>query len=163
MKRRTPTNNRRLRWSLCCTGAFLAVLPSALGQTYSVQGTLPHQARAINASGQVAGSDSFDGSTTHAALYSNFQLTDLGTLGGDFSEGVAINGSGQVVGDSTLSNGLTHATLWSNGQIIDLWDAAGGQRRVMPPGSMMRVGCTGWSDTLQPGTSSPPAGSRLRL
>ena len=127
MKRRTPTNNRRLRWSLCCTGAFLAALPAALGQTYSVQGIAPHQARAINASGQVAGSDSFDGSTTHAALYSNFQLTDLGTLGGDFSEGVAINGSGQVVGDSTLANGLTHATLWSNGQIIDLGTLPGGR------------------------------------
>ncbi len=139
---------------MCCTGAFLAALPSALGQTYSVQGTAPHQARAINASGQVVGSASFDGSTTHAALYSNFQLTDLGTLGGDFSEGVAINGSGQVVGDSMLANGLTHATLWSNGQIIDLGTLPGGTTSYAT-GINDSGQITGWSDTLQFGTSDP--------
>ena len=102
----------------------------------------------------MAGCDSFDGSTTHAALYSNFQLTDLGTLGGDFSEGVAINGSGQVVGDSTLSNGLTHATLWSNGQIIDLGTLPGGTTSYAT-GINDAGQITGWSDTLQPGTSYP--------
>jgi uncharacterized membrane protein len=39
----------------------------------------------------------------HAFLYSNGQMTDLGTLSGDFSEGNAINASGWVAGESTAT------------------------------------------------------------
>ena len=111
--------------------------------------------------GQVAGSDSFDGSTTHAALYSNFQLTDLGTLGGDFSEGVAINGSGQLVADSTLSNGLTHATLWSNGQIMISGTLPGNNELCHRDPSSASGAPAGAIRSSR--TSSPPNGSRLHL
>ncbi|MEO8044291.1 MAG: hypothetical protein ABI674_05240 [Spartobacteria bacterium] len=139
---------------LCALGALLITLASAFGQTYSVRGYGFPEARAINTSGQVAGSVSFDGSTTHAALYSESQLTDLGTLGGDFSEAVAINPSGEVVGNSTLANGLTHATLWSHGQIIDLGTLPGGTTSYAT-GISDAGQITGWSDTVQSGTSSP--------
>lgn len=146
---------RHLRESiLCALGALLMTLTTAFGQTYSVRGYGFPEARAINTSGQVAGSASFDGSTTHAALYSEFQLTDLGTLGGDFSEAVAINPSGEVVGNSTLANGLTHATLWSHGQIIDLGTLPGGATSYAT-GINDAGQITGWSDTVQSGTSSP--------
>lgn len=78
----------------------------------------------------------------------------MGTLGGDFSEAVAINASGDAVGDSQLGNGLTHATLWSNGQIIDLGTLPGGATSYAT-GINDAGQITGWSDTLQPGTSFP--------
>jgi probable HAF family extracellular repeat protein len=48
-------------------------------------------------------------------------MQDIGTLGGDFSEGHGINNSGQVVGWSwTAGNAVTDAFLYSNGQMTDL-------------------------------------------
>ncbi len=35
----------------------------------------------------------------------SYNVTDLGTLGGDFSAGYGINASGQVVGESRLAGG----------------------------------------------------------
>ena len=49
-----------------------------------------------------------------------FTVTNLGTLGGNRSEGKAINASGQVAGVANLANGATHATRWTNGVAQDL-------------------------------------------
>jgi probable HAF family extracellular repeat protein len=49
-----------------------------------------------------------------AAALPAYTVTDLGTLGGDGSAGLAINGSGQVTGDSsTAGNAESHAFLWT--------------------------------------------------
>jgi probable HAF family extracellular repeat protein len=40
-------------------------------------------------------------------------ITDLGTLGGSYSQAVAINDRGQVVGWSLTASGENHAVLWS--------------------------------------------------
>ena len=57
----------------------------------------------------------------HAFLYSNGQMTDLGTVGGgDFSEGNAVNLSGQVAGGSATNNGSNAAFLWNGKKMIDL-------------------------------------------
>jgi probable HAF family extracellular repeat protein len=67
---------------------------------------------------------------SHAALWTNGQMTDLGTLGGANSFGQAINASGQVAGVSDTPSGAQHAFLYSNGQMID----------IAPPGSINSQG-----------------------
>jgi probable HAF family extracellular repeat protein len=52
-------------------------------------------------------------------------MYDLGTLGGDFSEGNAISNNGLVAGDSTIAlNGSTHAFLY-DGALHDLGTLGG--------------------------------------
>ncbi len=56
----------------------------------------------------------------NAFLYSNGQMTDLGTLGGgNNSQGNAVNLSGQVAGWSDTSSG-NDAVLWSGKKTVDL-------------------------------------------
>src|SRR6516165_5081041 len=101
---------------------------------------------AINATGQVTGR-SFNGATItlktccggcykggphnpckehiyHAFVWSNGTMTDLGTLGGNFSAGNAVNLSGEVVGSAQTSTGVSHVVLWDGGKITDLTTTA---------------------------------------
>jgi probable HAF family extracellular repeat protein len=90
---------------------------------------------AINAYGQVTGNSAVYDSNgvskgTHAFLWSNGTLTDLGALGEDTSgvgssTAVGINASGQVVGYSTAYNSHGNvqeeqAFLWSSGSLLNL-------------------------------------------
>jgi probable HAF family extracellular repeat protein len=53
-------------------------------------------------------------------------VTDLGTLGGTYSEGQGINVHCQVVGSSTLAGDLTnHAYLWHSGVMTDIGTLGG--------------------------------------
>ena len=83
------------------------------------------QAHAINDNEQIVG-ESFTTSNlpslTHAFLWENGVMTDLGTLPG-FNESQAfdINNSGKVVGVSGgISTNNSHAFLWENGVMTDL-------------------------------------------
>ena len=49
-----------------------------------------------------------------------YNITDLGTLGGGFSEAVSVNNRGLISGASSLPDGTTHAVLWQNGHITDI-------------------------------------------
>jgi probable HAF family extracellular repeat protein len=49
----------------------------------------------------------------HAFLWENGAMTDLGTLGGNYSVAVVINERGQVVGYSLTASGEEHAFLWT--------------------------------------------------
>ena len=114
-----------------------AVPAAAATSTYTetIMGSLGGgftDATAINASGQVTGySDTakeiqvscppaqygqpkkcFE-PIQHAFLFSNGTMTDLGTLGGTDSEGLAINDSGEVVGWSQTKAGTSDAFLWN--------------------------------------------------
>ena len=99
-------------------------------------GNASSSATAINANGQVVGTSAVYDSQhvphgRHAFLYSNGQMTDLGTLGGTDSTGsassfaTAINAGGQVVGYSDVYDAQhnyhgAHAFLYSGGQMTDL-------------------------------------------
>ena len=60
-----------------------------------------------------------------SALAISFRLTDLGTLGGTSSRGVAINASGQVTGISATADGDRHAFLWDGTTMQDLGTLGG--------------------------------------
>jgi probable HAF family extracellular repeat protein len=94
-------------------------------------GTLPggfnSQAKAINNRGQVAGgaelltaTDPWPRYASHAVIWQDGKVTDLGTLGGTDSEAWAINDSGQVAGYSFTPSYEMHAFLWADGRMTDL-------------------------------------------
>jgi probable HAF family extracellular repeat protein len=78
----------------------------------------------LNDAAQVVGYSS-TAFNTHAFLWQNGQMTDLGTLNlgthsGNFSFANAVNALGTAVGNSPVSNGNPRAAMWRDGQIIDL-------------------------------------------
>jgi probable HAF family extracellular repeat protein len=76
----------------------------------------------INNAGQIAGQSDVPGdTTTHAVLWQNGAITDLGVLPGDVSSiSQDINARCQVVGLSCDSGGNCRAFLWDHGVMIDL-------------------------------------------
>jgi probable HAF family extracellular repeat protein len=96
----------------------------------------------INNAGQIVGEG---GAPGHAALWANDQITDLGTLGGDWSGAVAINDVGQIIGVSETTEGDQHAFLWQNGEMIDLGDFGGDKAWPTDINNAGQV--IGWSQT----------------
>lgn len=77
----------------------------------------------VNDIGQVAGISLIDTTDpfSHAFLWQNGTMQDLGTLGGNFSQPNYLNDRGQVVGISTLAgDAVTHPYLWDHGKMTDL-------------------------------------------
>jgi probable HAF family extracellular repeat protein len=107
--------------SLCAAQTFtITDLGVVSGDDYSV-------ARAINATGEVAGSVGSDrNATSDVSLYSAGQMTSLGTLGGTSGIGNGINASAQVAGYSTRADGTYHAFTTINGTLTDIGDLGGG-------------------------------------
>jgi probable HAF family extracellular repeat protein len=82
-------------------------------------------ARGVNNLGQVVGELTIGNGKLHAFLWEGFELTDLGTLGGDWSVAYDISDSGQVVGWAENSAGQISAFSWNNGVMTDLGSLGG--------------------------------------
>lgn len=101
-----------MRIRSCVLLAFLwgAIHSLVADILYSVTdlGNAAH-AYGINNAGQLTGYADTSSGASHAFLYSNGQMTDLGTLGGSDSMGNGINNVGLVTGVSSTSFGGHHA------------------------------------------------------
>jgi probable HAF family extracellular repeat protein len=96
----------------------------ALGPTYPNS-----RAIRINDLGQVVGWAATDPGnvevivgSTHAALWSDGDVVDLGTLGGATSRAYGLNNRAEVVGTARTPTGAEHAFLWQDGVMTDLND-----------------------------------------
>src|SRR5436309_1733969 len=76
----------------------------------------------INDVGQIIGTSATASGTSHAFLWSNGTMADLGSLGSAGpSDGRGINNRGQVVGGTVdANNSQYHAFLWDHGTMSDL-------------------------------------------
>ena len=73
---------------------------------------------------------------TRAAAAISYTVTELGTLGGDYSEGAAVGTDGRVVGSSFTASGATRPFLWQNGVMTDLGTLAANPAPYMVSGAM---------------------------
>lgn len=98
------------------------------------------EANAINQSGEIVGNSTYPGGVdvTHAFVYANGVMKDLGTFGGQYSDSnaAAVNSSGQVVGYAQTLTG-SDPFLYSNGTMYDLGNL---------PGPKEEGGATGIND-----------------
>ena len=76
-------------------------------------------AYAINERGQIVGESQTASDVTHAFLFENGVMIDLGTFESGHSLALDINDLGQIVGRSVKS-GVLHAALWDKKEMIDL-------------------------------------------
>src|ERR1051325_10095174 len=67
-------------------------------------------------------------------------ITDLGTLGGDYSFAYAMNDLDQVVGRSWMPTGPSHSFLYDHGQMIDLNPLNSGTIETLGPTGINNVG-----------------------
>jgi probable HAF family extracellular repeat protein len=103
-------------------GLLSSAFAEATAFKYTDLGTLGGMhsgAMAINDAGAIAGFAFTQASTTHAAVWQNGAIEDLGS-GQQTSVALSINRQGQVAGYASSSSGDIHATIWSDAQKIDL-------------------------------------------
>ena len=106
---------------ICYGGSTHGVILYSDGTMKPIGGDNFDVAYGINNSGQIVGQLYIPYlEHSHAALYSGGMMTDLGTLGGVYSEAYGINNSSQIVGQSEILSGLARAFSYSDGTMIDL-------------------------------------------
>ncbi len=130
--------------------SWTSLTPQALRYSGGVLTAVANFApRAASVTGVIAGAMPVTVGTLraeHACSYQGGVLTDLGTLGGDFSYGLAVNSAGWVVGSSTTARNLqTHACLWIGAAPHDLGSLGGARSQATGINDARKV--VGMSDT----------------
>jgi probable HAF family extracellular repeat protein len=73
----------------------------------------------------VGGSIPRDAGDFHGVLWAGGDMTDLGTLGGEYSVAYRINNAGRIVGQSSTGDGARRACVWNGGPPADLGTLGG--------------------------------------
>jgi len=106
--------------------------------TYPVVAGKNATAYAINTAGQIVGQSTYNGALYYYAYHAFLTtaagpMTDLGTLGGNFSSASGINSSGQIVGNaSTAGDAANDGFLYTGGTMYDL-------NSLIAPGSPWQI------------------------
>jgi probable HAF family extracellular repeat protein len=88
------------------------------------------EGQGINSGGLIVGGSFVEGFVPHAFLASaTLNLTDLGTLGGEYSYAWDINDPGQVTGEASTRTEDVHAFVWTSAGMRDI-GTLGGNRSV---------------------------------
>jgi probable HAF family extracellular repeat protein len=99
-------------------------VPAAYGLTDlgTLGGVQFAQAFDINEAGHVVGTATTTAGQSHAILWDDGVMTDLGTLGGPYSSANALNDVGQIVGSSRVAPGsfTSDSFHWENGVMTGL-------------------------------------------
>lgn len=89
------------------------------------------EGQGINSGGLIVGGSFVEGFVPHAFIASaTLTLTDLGTLGGEYSYAWDINDAGQVTGEASNVAGDIHAFLWTRAAGMRDLGTLGGNRSV---------------------------------
>ncbi|MGA2585082.1 MAG: hypothetical protein ABSG31_17555 [Tepidisphaeraceae bacterium] len=110
-------------WGIAVAVSLNATCASAADQ-YSLTDLGSFTPTGLNTSGQICGNIPATGGTTHAAIYDNGSIQDLGVLPGYTSSFANdINSGAQVVGYQTVPNdpfNADYAFLFSDGTMLDM-------------------------------------------
>jgi len=119
------------------------------------------EATGINFSRTIVGTGAAADGTSRAFIWENGVMTELGTLGGPSSGGVAINDFNQVVGWAETAVSferkgrvlyVAHAFLWEHGKMIDLGTL--GCSSCLADGDSYPTDINDWGEVVGHGSSS---------
>jgi probable HAF family extracellular repeat protein len=121
----------RTRFAMSCLAVLAgSPLPASADLLYTMT-ILPEwlKASAINNAGQLTGVMPVPGGS-HAFLYTDGDVRDLGALGGTRSFGYGLSDNGMVTGDAAPPNRPGYAFLYANGTMRDLGTLPGGTSSI---------------------------------